>query len=90
MARNRNNLKVVPGCSQALDVMKYEIAAELGLTKGVTGDLSSEFAGELGSSPAAVYGEVDWPTIASRDAGAVGGMITRRLVQQAEQVLRGL
>lgn len=90
MARRRSNIKVVPECSAAIDQMKYEIAAELGLTEPVTGDFNSEMAGELGSSAAATYGVVQWDAIATRDAGAVGGMITRRLVQRAEEVLRGL
>lgn len=88
MAR-RSNLKVVPECKAALDQMKYEIAAELGLMSAPTADIHSEFAGELGGSPQSA-GVVHWDTIATRDAGAVGGMITRRLIQQAEQVLRGL
>jgi len=88
MARNRSNLKVVPECKAALDQMKYEIAAELGLMSGAV-DISSEFAGELGNASQPT-GVVHWDTIATRDAGAVGGMITRRLIQQAEQVLKGL
>lgn len=89
MARSRSNLKVVPECKAALDQMKYEIAAELGLMSAPTGDIHSEFAGELGGNPPGA-GVVHWDTLATRDAGAVGGMITRRLIQQAEQVLKGL
>jgi hypothetical protein len=89
VARNRSNLKVVPECKAALDQMKYEIAAELGLMSASTGDIHSEFAGELGGSSQS-NGVVHWDTLATRDAGAVGGAITRRLIQQAEQVLKGL
>lgn len=87
-----NNRKMVPQCQQALDQMKYEIAAELGLPVG--GGLATfgnvEFASELGSLPAASIQEDYWGHIASRDTGAVGGTITKRLVQQAEQTLFGL
>lgn len=86
MARRRSNIKVVPECQAAIDRMKYEIAAELGLTSP-SADFLTESSGELGSQPEAVYGSVQWDSIATRDAGAVGGMITRRLVQQAEQIL---
>jgi len=89
MARRSSNIKVVPECRAALERMKYEAAAELGLTSPVA-DLSAETAGELGSRPEAVYGSVQWDAITTRDAGAVGGMITRRLVQQAEQILGGI
>ncbi|EXX86808.1 spore protein [Paenibacillus darwinianus] len=90
MPRRSRNIKVVPESKQALEQMKYEIAAELGLvTPGMGGsDYSSEFAGELGAGIAAVgAGQVQWANLATRDAGAVGGMITRRLIQQAEQAL---
>ena len=86
---NGSNRIIVQASKQALDQMKYEIAAELGLMSGATGDLNAEFAGELGGQSHAA-GVVQWDTLATRDAGAVGGMITRRLVQQAEQVLKGL
>jgi hypothetical protein len=82
------NRKLVPECQKALDQMKYEIASELGVPFGqsAAGDLNSEFAGELGSMPqhggAAYLGE-----LTAREAGAVGGGITKRLVQQAQQTL---
>jgi hypothetical protein len=34
MAKGKNNVKVVPESQQALDMLKYEIAAELGLPVG--------------------------------------------------------
>ena len=86
MARRSSNIKVVPECRAALERMKYEVAAELGLTSPST-DFSAETSGELGSRPEAVYGGVQWDSITTREAGAVGGMITRRLVQQAERIL---
>lgn len=83
--------KVVPGCESVIDQWKYEIAAELGLPVGQSVDLSSEFASELGSIPAGSSVREDyWGHIASRDAGAVGGHITARLIRQAEQTLGGL
>jgi hypothetical protein len=86
MARRSSNIKVVPECQAAINRMKYEIAAELGLASP-SADFSAESSGELGSRPEAVYGRVQWDSITTRDAGAVGGMISRRLIQQAEQIL---
>lgn len=87
----RNNRKVVPECQQALDQMKYEIAAELGLPVGANrANFSNvEFATELGTIPAGSMKEDYWGHITSRDAGAVGGNMTKRLVQQAEQFFLG-
>lgn len=64
------NPQVVPGSHKALDDMKYEIAAELGL-------------------PVHQGSEDYWGEILSRDTGAVGGRMTRRLVEFAEQYLAG-
>ncbi len=86
-----SNRKVVPGCEKIINEWKYEIAAELGIPVGKrVADASVEFATELGSIPASSVREDYWGHIASRDAGAVGGHITRRLVQEAEQLLYGL
>lgn len=89
MAGNR---KIVPECHQALDQLKYEIAAELGLPVGRNAAAfgNTEFATELGSIPGASIQEDYWGHIATRDTGAVGGAITSRLVKQAEQTLFGL
>ena len=86
-----SNKKVVPGCEAALDAMKYEIAAELGLPVGqnLTAFADTEFATELGAFAGAQLREDYWGHIATRDTGAVGGSMTRRLVQQAEQALGG-
>lgn len=87
---NGSNTKVVPGCEKALDQMKYEIAAELGLPvgKNAAGFADTEFATELGSIGNGTQIREDyWGHIASRDTGAVGGSITKRLVQQAESIL---
>ena len=68
-----------------------EIAAELGIPVGnPAANANVEFAGELGSIPVSSGREEYWGHIASRDAGAVGGQITRRLVQQAEELMYGL
>lgn len=48
--------------------------------------LKYEIAQELGI---AVPQDNYWGTMATRDAGAIGGHITRRLVQIAEQTLAG-
>ncbi|QED47115.1 alpha/beta-type small acid-soluble spore protein [Cytobacillus dafuensis] len=64
MARSNNsNQLVVPGVSQAIEQMKYEIASEFGVNLG--------------------------PETSSRANGSVGGEITKRLVQMAEQQLGG-
>lgn len=64
MASNNNsNQLLVPGVSQAIEQMKYEIATEFGVNLG--------------------------PETSSRANGSVGGEITKRLVQMAEQQLGG-
>jgi hypothetical protein len=92
MARRSSNQKVVPECAKALDILKYEIAAEMGLPVGqsLANFGNVEFATELGTIPSANVKEDYWGHIASRDAGAVGGAITSRLVRQAESALFGL
>lgn len=87
------NKHIVKGAHKALDQLKYEIAAEMGLPVGQSlsnFSADTEFATELGSIPASQMKEDYWGHIASRDSGAVGGTITKRLVQQAEQTLMGL
>ncbi|WNQ11588.1 alpha/beta-type small acid-soluble spore protein [Paenibacillus aurantius] len=88
MANNKN--KVVPQSKQALDMLKYEIAAELGLPVGkqVSGlSVDTEFATELGSISGGSLKEDYWGHISSRDSGSVGGHITRRLIERAEAAL---
>lgn len=48
----RNNQKVVPQASAALDRMKYEVASEVGvnLKEGYNGDISSRDAGRVGGT----------------------------------------
>ncbi|XOK61298.1 small, acid-soluble spore protein, alpha/beta type [Paenibacillus elgii] len=87
----RSNKKVVPESGKALDVLKYEIAAELGLPVGKQlANTNVEFATELGSIPSASIKEDYWGHIASRDAGAVGGTITARLIKKAEEMMLSL
>ena len=90
MARG-SKAKVVPESKNALDILKYEIAAELGLPVGKGSlkslDLNAEFASELGSTSTASVHENYWGNISSRDAGVVGGTITQRLIQRAEETL---
>ncbi|MCE4051078.1 MULTISPECIES: alpha/beta-type small acid-soluble spore protein [Bacillaceae] len=62
MSNNSNQL-LVPGVSQALDQMKYEIATEFGVNLGAE--------------------------TTARANGSVGGEITKRLVQMAQQQLSG-
>lgn len=89
MARGQkrsSNQLVVPEAGAALDQLKYEIAAELGLPVGQNMGTDTEFATELGAITS--KREDYWGHIPSRDTGAVGGHITRNLVQLAEQALR--
>lgn len=89
---SRSNKIVVPTSKAALNSLKYEIAAEFGLTSGGFAGVGAdtEFAGELGASAGAGGGQgVQWSTLSTRQAGSVGGEITRRLIAQAEQVLGG-
>ncbi|QGQ93507.1 alpha/beta-type small acid-soluble spore protein [Paenibacillus psychroresistens] len=90
MARG-SKAKVVPESKNALDMLKYEIAAELGLPVGKSYlsklDVNTEFASELGSIQASSLHEDYWGHISSRDSGAVGGTITQRLIQRAEETL---
>ncbi|WP_442602593.1 small, acid-soluble spore protein, alpha/beta type [Paenibacillus sp. KN14-4R] len=86
MARNR---QLVPGSQKALQAMKYEIAAEMGLYGGgsALGDVNSEFASELGAVQGSVGSKDYWGNYSSRDMGHIGGSITKRLIQQAEDTL---
>ncbi|MFY4774207.1 small, acid-soluble spore protein, alpha/beta type [Metabacillus sp. RGM 3146] len=58
-----SNQLLVPGASQAIDQMKYEIASEFGVNLGAE--------------------------TTSRANGSVGGEITKRLVQMAQQQMGG-
>lgn len=85
---SRSNQVVIEGSKAALRQMKYEIAAEFGLTSGYgDGSVDTEFAGELGT---ASPGHVQWSNLSTRQAGSVGGEITKRLIAQAEKVMQGL
>jgi hypothetical protein len=84
----RNNKLVVPECANALKQMKYEIAAELGVPiGGFSGGSDTEFAGELGSIGSAGSGQQYLGNLTSRETGSIGGGITKRLVQQAQQTI---
>lgn len=81
-----NGRVLVPSSKKILNDMKYEIAAELGLIQvGSNQDFNSEFADEMGaiSGPASIH----WSTMSTRNVGFIGGSMTKRLVEQAEQVL---
>lgn len=84
----RSNRLVVPECKNALNQIKYEIASELGVSLGQSFEgVDSEFAGELGSIGSAGFGQAYLGNLTSREAGSLGGGITKRLVQQAEQTV---
>ncbi|MCD7034826.1 alpha/beta-type small acid-soluble spore protein [Metabacillus sp. GX 13764] len=61
--QSSSNQLVVPGASQAIDQMKYEIASEFGVNLGAE--------------------------TTARANGSVGGEITKRLVQMAQQQIGG-
>ncbi len=64
----KGNTLVNPLAHKALDNMKYEIAAEMGL-------------------PVYQGSEDYWGRLSSRDCGAVGGEMTRRMVEQYQMNL---
>lgn len=87
---SRSNKVVVPQCKAALNAMKYEIAAEFGLTASYAGNgADTEFAGELGAVESNGRYGVQWSNLSTRQAGSVGGEITKRLIAQAQQVMGG-
>jgi hypothetical protein len=86
---------VVPQARQVLDELKYEIAAELGLPVGKLpktdmANLDAEISSELGETSGKYGGKDDWGHISTRDAGAVGGAMTARLIRRAEEMLFSL
>ncbi|MGF7049082.1 hypothetical protein J2T13_003590 [Paenibacillus sp. DS2015] len=87
----RNNRTVVPESRQLINQMKYEIAAEFGLNVGGyggIGGLDTEFGSELGHiGGVSNRGNYNGGHLTSRENGSVGGEITKRLIQQAEQTL---
>jgi len=84
----RSNKLVVPECANALNQMKYEIAGELGVQIGASqAGLDTEFAGELGSIGSSNFGQAYLGNLTSREAGSLGGGITKRLIQQAQQTI---
>lgn len=90
----RSSRLLVPQCSNMIDQWKYEFAAEMGLSTGHYGsasiaDADAEFAAELGTiNGQNTTGKKQyWGELSSRDTGAIGGKITARLIQNAEQIL---
>ncbi|NMO98148.1 alpha/beta-type small acid-soluble spore protein [Paenibacillus lemnae] len=90
---NRRNRQVVPESRHMLNQMKYEIAAEFGITSGHTSSYGedTEFGGELGEMGGSHSSSKrpGWGHYTSRQNGSVGGEITKRLVRQAEQGMFG-
>jgi hypothetical protein len=87
----RSNQPVVLQARKALDMFKMEIAAELG---GPAGDPLYEFGSELGRiSQGATQSFMDasksgyFGYVSSRDCGAVGGHMTRRMTEGSEAKL---
>ncbi|MFD2117010.1 small, acid-soluble spore protein, alpha/beta type [Paenibacillus yanchengensis] len=90
----RSSKIIVPQSRATLNQMKYEIASELGLTDTYSmpsnGMQDTEFASELGTAGATGNGKLNWSVMKSREAGSVGGLMTKRLVELAEQQLNQL
>ena len=91
MARGSNGGRkpLVPECKPVLERMKYEIAAELGLSgvlAAAGGAEDAEFSAELGDAVSAGrrFGRPYLGHITAREAGLMGGNITRRLIAQSE------
>lgn len=82
MAR-QNNL-VVQGARSALDLMKMEVASELGLAVSQSTSFDTEFAGELGSTNGHSKQRPYMGYYTSRETGSIGGEMTRRLVANGE------
>lgn len=82
-------MAIVPEAGKMLNALKYEIAAELGLSVAnhAAGSYAdAEFSSELGMPTGGVdRGEPYWGHLSSRDAGAVGGQMTRHLIRLAQQ-----
>ena len=70
LGSGKRNKHLVQGAHKALDDMKYEIAAEMGL-------------------PVYQGSEDYWGNITTRDAGAVGGHMVRKLVAFSEALMSG-
>jgi hypothetical protein len=81
MPRQRRQL--VPEARPMLDLMKYEIAAELGMPIAQAG-FDAEFAGELGSGGGSGSRGPYMGFLTARETGALGGGIVKRLLVQAE------
>lgn len=90
----RSNAKVVPESAQALYELKYEIAEALGLPvyKPHRDAYRAEFSSELGEAEGegqtlSISKKEDWGDLSAREAGAVGGYMTARLVQRAQETM---
>lgn len=85
MARNNNRKRLVPGAEQALEKFKMEIASELGIADGSSGEslessmekYKHEIAGELGID--AHIKSSGWKDVSSGMCGAVGGRMGGRI-----------
>jgi len=85
LGRRKSRRPVNPEASRALDLLKYEVAQELGLIQGggeeelrvALGSLKYEIADELGLSEK--LRAVGWPNMTSRECGKIGGRLGGRL-----------
>lgn len=89
MANSRNR-KLVPECDPAIQQLKFEAASELGVPIGGSSGagFDAEMAGELGTTGGSFGGRQYLGFLTSREAGSLGGYITKKLVQQAEESQR--
>jgi hypothetical protein len=85
---NRRRAKLVPECDTAIQQWKYEIASQLGIGVAQSSSMAGlnyEMGGELGGAGGSSGRQEYWGYLTAREAGAVGGSITKRLIAQAEQ-----
>lgn len=81
-------MAIVPEAGKMLDALKYEIAAELGLpvSSHASSYADTEFSAELGlPAMGGASHEPYWGNLSAREAGAVGGQMTRHLIRRAQQ-----
>ncbi len=86
----RKRTLLQPESAEAMHSMKTEIMHELGIFSKYS-ELANEFATELTSATPDYIEQAkstpffDWAKVSSREAGAVGGQMTARLIAQAQQ-----
>jgi hypothetical protein len=88
MKRSGSRNLVVPAAGKALEVMKMEIARELGIgganCKGTTPshvEFAEEWASTESSSQHRSVQQHDYGSVSARETGMIGGLMTQRLIR---------